>query len=247
MTSSPYRALAAALLCLALPRAAADSGQLFGFIGGWSYDFEGSYTNTAPLDLQDDLALRPTARKSYALGYQPAGSGWLPQLELDYTRIAASGQQRFVPFGLPLAPETVVDNRTTVNDYELSVRWPWQLGAFRLLGGFTVTHLDGSVQAVDEASGIQQTQQVQETFPLLSLGLQWQPVESLRFTLTGDYVRYDGNRADEWEAKVLWKMLGPVGLEGGYRQRRYKINEPMNALDARVSGARFGVVMELPI
>lgn len=232
---------------LPIHNAHAEAGQLFGFIGGWSYDIQGTYTNTAELDLEDDLALRGTARKSYALGYQPAAEGWVPQLELDYVRIAASGQQRFTPFGLPLLPETVVDNRTTVNDFELTARWPWQLGSVTLLGGFTVTHLDGSVQAADEATGIQQTQKVKETFPLLSLGVQWQPVASLRFTLTGDYVRYDGNRADEWEAKVLWKLLGPVGLEGGYRQRRYKIDEPMNALDARVRGARFGVVMELPI
>ena len=249
-------ALALALGCVCTG-AHAEGARAYGAIGGWAYDISGTYTNTSELDLQDDLNLQSTARSDYVLGFAPARFGWLPALELGYTRIAADGQQTFsllpstplspITGPLPVNAETVIDDRTSINDFELTARWPWQLGHFTLLGGLTVTTLNGTVVTADDSGSQQQTQKVKETFPLLSLGVQWQPVASLRFTLTGDYVRYDGNRADEWEAKVLWKLLGPVGLEGGYRQRRYKIDEPMNALDARVRGARFGVVMELPI
>lgn len=247
----------AAALVLIFGGAHAEGARAYGAMGGWAYDITGTYTNTSELDLQDDLGLRSTARADYALGYVPAGFGWLPTLEFGYTRIAADGQQTFsllpvAPISpvvglLPVSNETVVDDRTNINDFELTARWPWQLGQFTVLSGFTVTTLNGTVVTADESSGQQQTQKVNEIFPLLSLGLDWQPLPSLRFSLSGDYVQYKSNRADELEARVLWKFLGPVGVETGYRQRRYKIIEPMNSLDARVSGVLVRLVMELPL
>lgn len=249
------RVLTAAVLALFFGSAQAQGARAWAFIGGWAYDISGTYTNTLELDLEDDLGLKPTERQNYALGYAPAGFGWIPAIEFDYSRIAAEGQQRFTLLpgtGLgavtgALIPETVVDDRTSVNDFELTARWPWQLGRFTLLGGFTVTTLDGSVTVADETNGDLQIQKISETFPLLSLGLEWQPSPSLRLSLSGDYVQYDGNRADELEARLLWKFLGPVGLEAGYRQRSYKIVGRNSQLDARIGGARVGIVMELPL
>lgn len=248
------RVCSAAVLALLFCPAHAEPARWYGAIGGWDYGISGTYTNTSELDLEDDLSLQSTARKDYLVGYAPASLGWVPALELGYTRIAADGQQRFAtvpvaglaPVTGALAPETVVDDRTNVNDFALTARWPWHWRDFTVLAGFTVTTLKGEITAADENNGQQQTQKVNETFPLLSVGVEWQPVESLRFSLSGDYVQYSGNRADELEARALWKCLGPIGLELGYRQRRYKIAEPMNQLDARVAGARIAVVMEIP-
>ncbi len=249
------RAMALLFFSMGFSTTQAAPARAYAFIGGWAYDISGTFTNTSELDLQDDLGLQPTARENYVLGYTPAKSGWIPALEFDYTRIAADGQQRFQTLpttglepvtGIVVPTETVVDDRTSVNDFELTARWPWQIGAFTLLGGITLTTLNGSIMVADESNGQRQTQNINETFPLLSAGVEWQPIESLRLSLSGDYVQYDGNRADELEARLLWKFLGPIGLEGGYRQRRYKINEPMARLDATVSGARIGLVMEIP-
>lgn len=244
----------AASLALVFGGAHAEGGRAYGAMGGWAYEITGTNTNTSELDLQDDLNLRSTARGDYALGYAPAGFGWVPALEFGYTRIAADGQQAFsllpttpITGLLPINTDTVVDDRTNINDFELNARWPWQIGHFTLLGGLTLTTLNGTVVTADESNGQQQTQKVNEIFPLLSLGLEWQPRPSLRFSLSGDYVQYKSNRADEFEARVLWRFLGPVGIEAGYRQRRYKIIDPLNSLDARVAGALVRVVMELPL
>ena len=240
-------ATALALMCSAVR---AEAASVYGMIGGWAYDISGVYTNTSELDLEDDLGLQSTARQNYTLGYQPRAPGWVPRLELDYVRIAADGQQRFtlLPLeGLPAATETVVDDRTNINDFELTAHWPWQRGSFAFLGGLTVTYLNGSITAADENNGQQMTQKISETFPLLSAGVEWRPLPSLRLSLSGDYIRYSGNRADELEARVLWQVLGPVGLEAGYRQRRYKINEPNNRLDAKVAGMRIGLHMAIPL
>lgn len=227
---------------------AAAEGTVHAFIGGWAYDISGTTTTTTTTteryNLKDDLGLKVSDRKSYALGYTPAGSGWVPALEFDYVHVAAEGMQT-VSTGL-LGGSTVVDNRTDVDDYELTLRWPWQRGDFTLAGGLTLAALNGVVVVADADTGQQQTQKVDEIFPRLSLALAWQPLPSLRFSLSGDYVQYNDNRADALEARVFWKCLGPIGLEGGYRQRRYKIRDPMNDLDARVAGARIGVRMDLP-
>ncbi len=250
------RLVIAALLVLSFSPAQAGDARAYAFIGGWAYDITGIYTNTSALDLEEDLGLQSTARQNYLIGYAPAQLGWVPMLEFDYVRIVADGQQRFQNLpatgldpvtGMFIPTEAVVDDRTSVNDYELTARWPWRLGAFTLMGGITLTTLKGTVMVADESNGQQQTQKINETFPLLGLGVEWQPTDTLRLSLSGDYVQYDGNRADELEARLLWKLLGPVGLEAGYRQRRYKIIEPMNALDAKVAGARIGLVMEIPL
>lgn len=245
------RVVMAAMLTLCFSPARAEVGRVYGFVGGWAYDISGSYANPDELDLEDDLGLHSTARQDYAVGYVPAETGWLPALEFGYTRIAADGQQRFplLPVAglLPPSTDVVVDDRTDVNDFELTARWPWRRGAFSLLGGFTVTTLKGSVTAADENNGQPQTQKINETFPQLSVAVQWQPADALRLSLSGDYISYGGNRADELEARLLWKFLGPVGLEVGYRQRHYKIADAVNRLDARVAGARLGLVMEIPL
>lgn len=244
----------AAGLALLWGSAQAEGARAYGSIGGWAYDISGSYTNTSELDLEDDLALKSTARSNYALGYAPTTFGWIPAVEFDYVRIAADGMQTFkivpataaAPLTNLLVPDTVVSDRTNINDFELTTRWPVKLGSFTLLGGFTVTHLNGTVTAADESNGQQMTQKINETFPLVSAGVDWQPVPSLRLSLSGDYITYQGNRADELEARVLWKFLGPIGLQGGYRQRRYKIKDAATKLDARVAGPHIGLVMEVP-
>lgn len=245
------RVVTAAVLAMFFGAAQAEPARVYGFIGGWAYDIKGVYTNTRDLDLQDDLGLKSTARQDYALGYVPAGLGWLPGLEFGYNRIAADGRQQFsllpVSGVLPSSTDVVVEDRTKVNDFELTARWPWQLGDFTLLGGLTVTNLKGTVTAADESTGQQQTQKINETFPQLSVAVEWRPIDVLRLSLSSDYITYSGNRADELEAKLLWKVLGPVGIEAGYRQRRYKITDAVNKLDARVTGARLGVVMEIPL
>lgn len=243
-------------LLLATGAARADGGFVHAFIGGWAYDVTGTTETTSRLDFEDDLGLRSTDRKSYALGITPAQPGWLPALEFDYTRIAADGRQTVsllpfvgaepVPGALPVSTTVQIDDRTRIQDAELSARWPYRWNTLSLAGGFSLAWVKGSVTVADSDTGQQQRQPVNQVFPLLSLAAQWQPTAALRFTLSGDYVQYKGNRADEIEARVLWKFLGPVGLQGGYLRRRYKITEPDYRLNAQVGGARIGVVIEIP-
>lgn len=245
MKRSGIRGLIAGLLCGVATSAWADEGIVHVFAGGWAYDITGSTTTTERFDFKDDLSLQVSDRKNYALGYAPVEPGWLPAVEFDYAHIAADGQQT-VSTGL-LGGSTVVDDRADVDDYELALRWPWRRGDVAVAGSLTVAALNGTVVVADADTGQQQVQKINEVFPRLGMTVEWQPLSSLRFSVSGDYIRYKDNRADAIEAHVLWKCLGPVGIEGGYRQRRYRIRDTAGDLDARVAGARIGIRMELPV
>lgn len=243
------------LIATACGEVRADASFLRLGMGGWGYAIKGTITNTAQLDFQDDLGLKPSDRKSYVLGFKPAQPGWLPTLEFDYTRIAADGQQTIssvppggsVLFGSrPISADSQVDNRTDINDFELTALWPYRMGNFQLSGGLKLAYLKGFVNVADQDTGQQQTQRVNELFPLASAAVEWQPLPELRLSFSGDYVQYKNNRADELEARVLWKIVGPLGLEAGYLRRRYKIIDPMNQLNARVGGVRLSAVIEIP-
>lgn len=249
--------LGTVLLAFTSGTAQATERSVYGFIGGWAYDIQGDITAGATLDFERDLGLRANDRKSYTLGYTPARFGWLPAIEFDYLRIAAEGMQTIpgVADGTPVQPVfdgigvgagTVVRDSADINDFELSARWPWQIGDFTLSGGINLIRLDGTVLVADANSGEESLQDFEQVFPLLSAAAVWQPTPVLRLSLRGDFIQYQDDRADALEAHVFWRFLGPVGLEAGYRQRRYKVVDGSDEINARLAGGRIGVRMEVP-
>lgn len=249
MNPSMRLLLSCVLLCLTASASADDGYLAYGFIGGWAYTTKGTVDNGGPLDFQRDLGLRTTARRDYALGYAPATTGWIPAVDFDYLRIGTRGVQHFngaSVVGLPVIPASTTNSSAEINDFELSARWPWLWRDFRFSGGLTLTQLDGAVIAANARNGVSEREKISQLFPLASVAVSWQPIDRLRLSMHGDYIEYQGNRAQSLEASIFWRMLGPVGLEGGYRQRSYKIHEGNYLLDARLSGARIGIRMEIP-
>ena len=252
------RPLTAALFALQLtPFAArAQDGHAYGLVGAWTYQARGSVVNNgAPLDFERDLGLEGSKYGDLALGFLPASrqSRWLPAVSLGYTHFVERGLQQVqtpVLFGL-LTLDGEAESSADVDDLQLSLRWPWRITpALRLEGGVNLTRLDGAVIVTDVESGQRNRQPVDEIFPAPSLALAWNPLPALRLRARADYVEYQGQRAQTLEADAYWRMLGPVGLEAGWRQRRYKV-ETTNEfgpyrLDARLSGLRIGVRFELP-
>lgn len=243
-------------LAIALPSAsaAASGGYWYGMLGGWSYQARGSVTNGQQLDFQRDLGLRSTDRGDMALGFAPtaAQSPWIPTLDLSYFHFGERGRQQLrtpLLFGL-VELQSEAESSTDVDDLQLALRWPWQLAQFRIDSGFNLTRLHGEVVVADADTGQRNRQPVDEIFPSPSLSLAWQPLRTLRFNVRGDYIEYQRQRAQTLEAGAYWQMLGPVGLELGWRQRRYKVESENEfgpyLLDARLSGIRFGLRFEIP-
>ncbi len=245
-----FLVLVSAAACLFGGTAQAQSqGYIYG--GGWVYEPSGSVTNRGEaLDLEQDLNLKGKSRRELGLGFSPAAFGWLPGLDFNYVRIVTKGTQTAqatTDFGtLPIVTGETIANSSAINDFDASIRWPYDLGKLRLSGGFTVAHLDGDITVSNPDSGASDTLQIRETFPLASLGLRYTPVPSVVLSARGDYVRYEGNQAHTWEASVLWNLLGPVGLEAGWRERRFLIDDGSERYDTRLKGARIALRMSFP-
>lgn len=230
------------------------------FVGGWAYELSGEITNGATLDFERDLGLKASDRQSYSVNYRVEPGGWIPSVGVDYQRIRAEGRQTIAATvgaptpaleplfgGLPVGAGRTVEDDADLGDLEVNALWSWPFGPVRLSGGVTLAWLDGDVRVADASSGASRTQSLSEVFPLLSAAVEWQPIESLRLSLRGDYIQYQDDAADSLEATVFWKMLGPVGLEAGYRQRHYRVKDSRTDIDARLAGARVGIRLELPI
>jgi hypothetical protein len=218
--------------------------------GGWGYDLTGSVVNGGRLDFKNDLNLRASDKKTFALGYIPSRLGWIPALDVDYIQIRANGGENFPAttlFGtVQLAPATTITNHAGINDLELSARWPFKVGPLTIAAGATATRLNGPVVVAIANSSEQRREDIDQVFPLPSLALIWQPVRSLRITARGDYIRYQGDSAETYEATALWKILGPLGIEAGYRHRRYKVVDGNYVLDAKLNGALVKLRYEMP-
>ena len=255
----PSRRLLAALAAVATVAATpvrAQDGHVYGFVGAWTYQARGSVENNGPpLDFERDLGLEGRKYGDLALGFLPASrqSAWLPAMSLGYTHFIERGVQQVqtpILFGL-VTLDGEAESSADVDDLQLSLRWPWRITpALRLEGGINITRLDGAVIVTDVDSGQRNRQPVDEIVPAPSLAIAWNPLPALRLRARADYVTYQGQQAQTLEADAYWQMFGPVGLEAGWRQRRYHV-ETSNEfgpyrLDARLSGLRIGVRFELP-
>lgn len=242
--------LLAALALLAAPAAHANT-YYFG-LGGWGYDVEGSVNNSGgtTFDFQRDLDLKASNRKELTLGYRPAKFGWVPGVDFSYLRIEARGRQMATAtsvFGTVIIPAGApIENATGINDFDASIRWPYTLGPVTMSAGLTVARLDGKVTLGNGNTNVADAQEIDETFPLASLGLAYAPLPALRLAVRGDYIESGGSKAQTLEGSLLYKFFGPVGLELGYRERRFKIVDGNSLYDARLSGARLALRMEIP-
>lgn len=227
----------------------AEAGSYYATSGGWVYDVKGRVQLNEPLDLQRDLHLRTTDKGEFTLGYIPEKLGWIPGLDLGYVHLAAEGEQtvgRPVQFGpLSIGQASVVATSAAIDDIDACIRWPYVWANASASAGVTVVRLNGNVVVADTNTGQQNNQPIDEIFPLLSLAGSYRPIDNLRLSARGDYIQYSGNTAHTLEAGAFYKFLGPVGFEVGWRQRRFKINNPNGYnFDARLSGARIALRFE---
>lgn len=252
------------LICIVLWPASglawAAEASWYGQLGIWDYVARGSVTDQSRLDLQDDLGLRSQDLGDYLLGFRPGSPDrrWLPGLELSYVHLAAEGSQELSGLelpgpglpplfgGLPLLDGGTAQSTAEIDDLEVRAHWPWQLGSLMLGTGLNLTWLNGLIVVADADTGEADRQHIDQIFPSLSLSASWQPWDALRLSLSGSYLQYQGDRAQSLEASAHWRFYGPVGLEAGWRQRAYKVESGEYLVDARLSGARLGLRVELP-
>lgn len=225
--------LGAIALLLAAP---AGATEFRATAGVWRYDIGGTVTDRGQTyDLQEELEMQPSGRRSWAIEWDTP-KGPLPDLALAYGRIGATGYHEETVTIFPLPPQTeTIEASADFDDYELTARYPFGTGAFRVALGVTVKKFDGEVLIDDSTNPPASRQQYDETVPLAHGQLRIALGKRLAFVATAQGASAGGSSASEWRALAQLR-LEPLIVEGGWQEKRYELNLDGRALDARLDG-----------
>lgn len=243
-TNAVRGALLSLLITAPLP-ASALNGHLS--IRYWDYRLEGGTTDTERLDFQRDLSARTDDRIGLALWLRPSPA-WLPELGYRRSPLDVSGQQTRqtgLQIGdltlLPQTREALVD--ADLDNHSLTARYTITMSpAISLLPGLTLRQIDGVVRIRDGDDIAVDDERIDEWFPQLHLALRWQPQPALALHLTGEWIEASGRLADGFEAAVRWSPAeGPVAIEAGWAQQRYRFSAGDDRVRARFAGPFAGL------
>lgn len=249
--NSTHACLLAAGLGFALSPALAHADDFYLAGGGWNYKLKGNVTSTTHLDFNDDLHMETTRKGEISLGYIPDKLGWIPGVDFNYVKLAARGNQVMTSttttglIPITTTSSTSVETSLDLNDIDASFRWPYVWNDFSASAGLTIAKLQGNTVYTDPSARIQYNQAIDQTFPLISVGMRYFPSNSLSFTARGDYISQGENKAQTIELGTFWKIIGPLGLEAGWRQRAFKVKSDNGyRIDSKFSGARAALRLE---
>jgi outer membrane protein len=238
----------AALAALAASAPAAAAEFRAGY-GGWRYDITGTVTDRDRVyDLQQDLALETAGRRSILVEWDTP-SGWWPDLAVSFSDLGASGEAAYQTLtfdllGNPIGTEDQTIHATaSFDDYDVTLRYPFAVGAATYTAGVTVKKLRGTVVIDDSGNPPPSRQAYDETVPQVHAGLRWALGKRFAVLATAQGIQAGGNSALEWRAGAEVR-LGPLLVEAGWQEKRYDIALDDYALDARLGGAlaRIGFV-----
>ena len=216
--------------------------------GSWRYDLSGTVTDRSrTYDLQNDLALESSGRRSVLIEWD-TGPGWWPDWSASFSQLGASGYREYQSFGLdifgnPFAQDQTITASADFDDFDLTARYPFRLGALDLAAGVSAKKLRGEVLIDDTGNPPASRQSYDETVPEIFASLRLPLGKALALAGSAQGIEAGGNSALEWRAGAELR-LAAVLLEAGWQEKRYDLKLDDYALDARLDGAfaRIGLV-----
>ncbi len=213
----------------------------------WDYRLEGSTTDRERLDFQRDLAARTGDRVEAALWWKPSAA-WAPEVGYQYGPLDVRGQQsetvRFALLGIPLFQQTreaLID--ADLDNQSLTLRYPVSLSSRqRLHPGLTVRDLRGVVVIRDADDVEADREAIDEWFPQLHLGWDWQPYTELRLRAVAEWIEVSGRQGDRLEVTADWQAGGgPWVLSVGWAHQGYRFTAGDDRVNARFAGPFAGL------
>lgn len=235
-----FSGLAAVLACVAC--AGASAGEFRAAMGDWRYDLAGAVSDQGrTYDFQDDLELQTSGRRSVLLEWDTGPGGW-PDWSASYARLGASGdhEETFTLFvgGIPVGSQTEsITTTADFDDFDLTARYPFELGALRCAAGVTAKRVRGEILLDDSSRPAPSRQQYDEIVPQLHAQVRWPLGKNFALAASGQGVEYDGSRAMEWRASAEIRWLAPLLLEAGWQEKNYDLDLGGYAFDAKLDGA----------
>jgi hypothetical protein len=243
------KGLAVPVLLLALPAHASDLRVAGGL---WDYTVRG---------FQDDHGTI-TDLKSFAPGRQRDGflelewqhrPSWWPDLAANYAQLSGEGSQTSSVLGSPLPlplpiPDPTATTTTASGDFrefDVTARYAIQLGPVQLSPGVSFGWITGRIATTttDVTGSTTVERSYNNPYPMLHAQLAWPFWDRVRLSTQIDWIKAGHNEVLQYGAAVEIRLLGPIGIYGGWQDRHYQISTSDSYLDARLRGARYGLLV----
>jgi hypothetical protein len=240
-------------LCAAACRPAAAAE--FRLAGGlWDYEVSGYQDDGGNITDLEDFAPGRQRDGFLQLEYEHRPS-WIPDFALGYVQVSGEGSETMsgvggslpLPLPLPIPDPTASSSSASgeFRDVDFTLRYAFGLGPIRVAPGLTVAWISGDITtSTTDASGTVETRsEYDNVIPMLHGQVTWPIGDRVRLTADGGWIAANDNQVWQYGAAVEVRLLGPLGIYGGWHQRRYKVSSDESFLDASLRGWRYGLLI----
>jgi hypothetical protein len=224
------------------------------FAGGlWDYSVRG---------FQDDHGT-VTDLQTFAQGRQRDGfldlqwthrPSWWPDLAASYAQLSGDGTQATsaipgggLPLPLPIPDPTATTTTAegSFREFDVTARYAIQLGPIQVSPGVSLGWITGHITtSTTDLTGTTTTERsYNNPYPMLHAQIAWPFADRFRLSSRIDWIQAGHNEVLQFGAAAEIRLLGPIGVYGGWEDRRYKISTSDSYLDARLRGARYGLLV----
>ena len=221
---------------------------------GLAYDYWDSRVsgtlndNGGVVDLKHDLGAESNDHHQFSSFLQTGPGWWRPDLAASYTQIKIEGSRTLSSSGLqfgsivvlPGSNDTVV-TRANIRDADVSLRYPFAVGPLHVSAGVTIKQLKGDISVQDITTGTRSDQPVDQTFPMAHALAEWPLPFSTSIAVSGNWVHYKNDSADEAKIMVRVPIFGPLEGRIGWQRKHYHVDDHGYLLDTTLQGAMAGI------
>jgi outer membrane protein len=211
-------------------------------VGGWAQSPSGQLGYQPPfdsLDLESDLGYDDEtplfARVKLDLPILPNFYFMATPMEFE-----GNGSKIFsfggASFNQPFYSKTTMDHYDVAMYFEVPLLETASLNTFNIEFGIDVRMLEVDMTIRELAPGAAEQFSESLVFPMLYLGFQFKPVDSLAFEVEFFGSEYNDNSYYDFIGRVKYNFTGPVFLSAGYRIEQLEIDDSGILADLEFSG-----------
>lgn len=237
--------LVTALLAIAPFAHAAPGLAVYGGGYTWDTELEGNVASGgANIDVQDDLGFNKADQNVLYLGVEHA-LPLLPNVRLRYIDLSDSASN-IISRTFTFNGQNFVQNTRVATDFDLemldgTLYYSPINNALKIDVGLTVRRMDGELR-LNSRFG-KTSLSIDETLPMLHAGARAPlPIPGVYVGGEVNAIAYDGNKMNDYNARVGWRSDYLLGLELGYSRMNIELDDVNNLdTDLEVGGPYFAI------
>lgn len=211
----------------------------------WDTELEGNVASGgANIDVQDDLGFNKADQNVLYLGVEHAVP-LIPNVRLRYIDLSDSASN-FITRTFTFNGQTFNKGSIVATDFDLemldgTLYYSPIDNALKVDLGLTVRRMDGDLRLSSRLGNTALS--INETLPMLHAGARAQlPVPGVYVGGEINAISYDGNKMNDYNARIGWRSDYLLGLELGYSQMNIVLDDANNLdTDLDVGGPYFAI------